>query len=463
LSNRFIRLGKRALVLLGFVVVSSTLACGSDSLGPSLDLDEVIQGELVIEPEELELESGESSAFRVLLRTSDGALLNSFPNSGNVEWSTDKPAILSVSGSGSVNAKHPGDARVTARLGQQAVSGFVYVSPKPAALRPILDAEVEGPVGSALPDSVGVRVVDVGGLPVSGVKVRFSVEMGGGAITPAEVVTRADGSARAWWRLGPQAGKNALRVEAVGLPTVYLTAKGVSAGGDDTRLIPVDGDDQDGIVGELLPDEVSVRVVDRYGNPVSNAKVEWDFVDGVPGGAAGVAATSGSNKAYVSSDASGESSVTWQLGETSGDQRLVARLDNDYEVWFKAQAKPTKPFLVQVFPPQADIEVNETLMLAAEVRDRFGNLIPDPNLNWSSSNDVVLSVDNRSGAARGLGSGSATVTAKVMSVRGTSQVNVVSAGPATIRKHSGGGQSGLVDSELSQPFVVQVLDAGGNP
>lgn len=74
-----------------------------------------------------------------------------------------------------------------------------------------------GPAGSTLPVDLAVRVTSAAGAPEAGVPIRFTATAGGGAVTPAEAATDADGVARARLRLGG-AGAQAVRAEVVGAP-----------------------------------------------------------------------------------------------------------------------------------------------------------------------------------------------------------------------------------------------------
>ncbi|HEX6066653.1 MAG TPA: protein kinase, partial [Longimicrobiales bacterium] len=98
----------------------------------------------------------------------------------------------------------PGTHEVEARLeqGGAAATFRARVAPKPAArLLATSAAQQRGKAGSALPPLV-VRAEDDAGAPAPGVAVRFEVRSGGGRVTPKEVVTGSDGTARAQWVLG---------------------------------------------------------------------------------------------------------------------------------------------------------------------------------------------------------------------------------------------------------------------
>ncbi|MCA9737545.1 MAG: Ig-like domain-containing protein [Gemmatimonadetes bacterium] len=449
----------RPLLALATAVLST--ACGSDALTPPMDIEMRVEGELVLTPSVLTLVDGDAGALRLSLRTPQGAELTSFPNSGNVSWRSSAPANVSVAAGGTVTGRLPGQSRISATLGTKTVSALVIVDPRPGTLRPMSDGVEEGVVGATLADSVGIRVVDRGGLPVAGVTVRFRVELGDGEVSPAEAVTRADGSARFAWKLGAEPGDNAVAAEVAGVPTVYLRATG-KASKDRLRLRLLSGDDQVASVDEVLTSELRVQVEDEHGNPVPGAPVRWEFVNGSVGGAS--VASGGAAAVAASANASGVSGVRWRLGQQSGDQRAVARLDGGYEVWFKARAKPSSPYLVQMEPQALDLGVNERATLDVTVRDRFGNELTSPALTWSTSDRGVVAVDD--GIVRGVAAGAAVVEAHTVDgnrMAATSISVLSSGGPASLRAVSGQAQSAPVGQTLPEPLVVEVRDAGGQP
>ncbi|MEZ4415194.1 MAG: Ig-like domain-containing protein [Gemmatimonadota bacterium] len=443
--------------LAALLLLTST-GCGSDSLGPSFDLDAPVEGDLVVSPVELQLQQGATGSLQLTLRTRDGRELSSFPNSSKVVWSSDRPAIATASNGGAVSARHPGVATITAALGESRAQAVVSVAPRPASLRPLIDKAAEGAVGSAL-DSIGVRVVDEGGLPVAGMAVQFTVELGGGSVSSPQVLTAADGSAKVIWRLGANPGDNALKVSAGGLPDIFLRAVGKRSG-SRSRLEILGGEGQQGEVGALLGSDLAVRVIDENGSATANVGVTWEFVHGA-GSAASSQSPTSSALVAAHTDAAGVVRVSWKLGEVSGDQRAVAKLENGYEVWFNARAKPGQPFLVQIEPGAADLGVGQSRRFTATVRDRFGNLTDAQSVSWKAADPSVASINADNGTVVGVASGQTSVEARSGGRTATAQVTVVQSGPSALRIASGAGQSGVAGSPLPQPIVAQVTDAAG--
>ena len=444
-----------AFILLGSLAIT---ACRSDALGPTLEFGDVLEGTLQISPTELMLSDGETGWFNLHLVKSDGSVVTSL-GGARPTWTSSAPAIASVSETGAISAKFPGSVQITATLGDRTVVAPVIVMPTPSELRPLFEGEMEGAAGAALADQVGVRVTDRGGLPVPGVEVSFRVELGGGSVYPDRAITGADGTARVVWQLGPAAGDNAVKVSANGLADAILRAR-ADGGGDDHRIELIGGDAQEGIVGEVLNQELAVRVVDQHGNVIPNARVQWRFRDGTADGAQG--AGGGAGASLVSAAGSdGTARVKWRLGSDAGDQLATATVeDGGAEQWFTATAKAAKVKIITVTPSSATLGVGDQTNFSARATDQFGNTIKSGQMKWSSGNAAVATVDNR-GRVRAAGVGQTEIVAKSGNVTGSAQVTVQAARPTTLVMVSGNAQSGKAGSTLGQPFVVKVSDGSG--
>ncbi|MEZ4415192.1 MAG: Ig-like domain-containing protein [Gemmatimonadota bacterium] len=447
--------------LLGtFLLLLLLASCRSDSLGPTLDLDNPVDGDLVVEPVELLLTNGESGWVRPLMRTLTGVDLSSFPGSERIVWSVDRPAIADVAKDGSVSAKLPGETRVTATLDGRTASAFVTVLPRPAALRPLMDLTMLGTVGATLRDSIGVQVIDEGGLPVAGFEVRFSTELGDGRVSPKTVVTDASGIARVSWRLGGDIGLQAVRVASDGLDEIYLSAQ-VEPTSDRLRLEPVDGDGQEGEVGELLDRPLKVRVVDEFGNPVTGQEVSWELDAGSL-----VTATSASDseglpllQAKSTAGNTGLTEVSWRLGTESGTHRAVARLPNGFSAWFEAKASAKVIASVEITPGALDLEPGRRASLDAVAYDPFGNKISvDPR--WSSANPAVATV-SKTGEVVAVSVGTTEILAETKTMTATATVRVLQVGASRILVAGGNSQVGQVSTTLPTSLAARVVDGQG--
>lgn len=157
-------------------------------------------------------------------------------------------------------------------------------------------------VGTALDDSLVVRVLDRFGNPASGVEISWDAD--GGSVNPAAVSTGSDGRAATYRILGTSVGRQTTTASSVGLEGSPVTFRSTAVPGSASELVRVSGDHQRGSPGAELADPLVVRLVDAQGNGVPNRAVSW--VVGAGGGSvAPVNSTTSDN---------GETSTTWTLG-----------------------------------------------------------------------------------------------------------------------------------------------------
>ena len=177
-----------------------------------------------------------------------------------------------------------------------------------------------GRVGEELPRPLVVSVQENGD-PASNHVVAFSIVAApaGVQLQPDTALTGNDGCAATTVILGSETG--AIEIEAkvvVADPEAPLSAvfEGSAVAGAPDTLRALSPVNQPGRREEEVEDAPTVIVLDRFGNPVAGAEVEWEVTTG--GGV-----VTGETRA----DASGVASVTWTLGDTRGAQKLVARVD----------------------------------------------------------------------------------------------------------------------------------------
>jgi uncharacterized protein (TIGR03437 family) len=139
-----------------------------------------------------------------------------------------------------------------------------------------------GVVGRALSEPLVVKVTDVDGIAVSGILVTFATATGDGSISPLQVATDSAGLASAMLTLGPMPGLNTVIVtagELAGSPITFR-ATGVLATQLATKLSPVRGDGQTGVVGRALPQPLVVRATDSRTMAVPGVPVTFAIVGG---------------------------------------------------------------------------------------------------------------------------------------------------------------------------------------
>jgi hypothetical protein len=95
-----------------------------------------------------------------------------------------------------------------------------------------------------------------------------------------------------------------------------------------SQLVIMEGDEQAGVPGDVLPDPLVVRAVDAEGQPVQGVEITFAVVAG-GGGVDPGAATTG---------ADGTAQATWTLGAAPGTQQVVASVPALDPVQFTAEA-----------------------------------------------------------------------------------------------------------------------------
>ena len=87
---------------------------------------------------------------------------------------------------------------------------------------------------------------------------------------------------------------------------------------DPSALRIVSGDDQRADAGDLLSQPLVVQVLDAGGGPIPETRVEFGFLEEVPGAAV--------NPSVVATDAEGRAQAFVRLGTVSGEQLIIARV-----------------------------------------------------------------------------------------------------------------------------------------
>jgi Big-like domain-containing protein len=189
----------------------------------------------------------------------------------------------------------------------------------PVALSKVTGDEQTGTVGELLDSALVVKVVS-GDQPVQGRQVAFGFteDPAPGTIIPDTATTNSEGKATAQWTLGTTPGDHLVVARLVGDETATQIAEfraAAEAGPPDTlRAASVQA--QPGRRKQPVATAPLVRVVDRYGNPVSNVSVAWQVIAGQGEVDAPITVTG----------ADGKATVVWTLGNRILTQKLTAAI-----------------------------------------------------------------------------------------------------------------------------------------
>lgn len=251
-------------------------------------------------------------------------------------------------------------------------------------------------VGSELPTALTARVVDANGRPVRGQAVNFRVVAGGGSVFAGVAITSDSGIARERWTLGTSSA-DSQRVEAravneAGSAIVFAVFRATARPDVPASIIKVAGDTQTVVVGTAATDSLTVRVLDRFGNPVPQTTVRWAVESG--GGA--VSADSSVT------DAQGLAKTRWTVGQqVSASQRVTASVGSLAAQTFQATVQAAAAVGVEIVTPAGGAASGAPFTTAPRVRlvDAFGNTAV------GSTNSITLAV-----SAGGTLLGTTTVT-----------------------------------------------------
>ena len=193
------------------------------------------------------------------------------------------------------------------------------------ALHVVNGNEQQGTVGEPLPDVVVVEVkTEVGGEPVPGRRVAFLRASGdtAEAFQPDTAITNADGQAFTRWKLGTAPGTYSAeaRIVTEGDTAVIAVPLQADAVAGDPDTLRADGaTSRPGRREQQLDDPLKVVVVDRFGNPVEGADVEWKLTGSDDGSLSAEHTPTGPD---------GSASVVWTLGSRAGVQQAQARVSS---------------------------------------------------------------------------------------------------------------------------------------
>jgi adhesin/invasin len=326
-------------------------------------------------------------------------------------------------------------------------------------------------VGSLLAGSLvpAVQVRDAAGNPVAGVAVTFTAPTGGGTITGGTQTTNAQGIATVGsFTVGTVAGPNTIQATAAGIGSVTLVITGIA--GSPASAAVTTGDNQAVRAGQSLPAAPSIRVVDRFGNPVSGAAVTFVVTSG--GGSV--------SGATQTTNAQGIATVGgFQLGATPGTNTIEARVNGVTPVVITAAGLAGAPATIAL-ANAADTIVNVTAFqrstaVSVIVRDADGFPVRNATVTFAVTPSTLGTLSNPTATTDA--AGRATTTVQTAGVLGTGVVtgtvgslapvtvalNVLQNVPAIVREIQGNGQTATAGTVVAVVPMVEVRDAAGNP
>ena len=343
-----------------------------------------------------------------------------------------------------------------------------------------------GQVSTQLSNPLVVRVLDQDGVALGGVSVSFSVSPSG-TLSTSSATTGSNEQASTRLTLGSTIGTytvtasvtkpdgTKLEVSFTATATAPPLPPSPPPVKVPTTLEKVSGDDQSGQVSTQLSNPLVVRVLDQDG--VALGGVSVSFSVSPSGTLSASSATTG---------ADGQASTRLTLGSTAGSYTVTVSVtkpdSTKLEVSFTATATappkvPTTLEKVSGDGQSGQVSTQLSNPLVVRVLDQDGVALGGVSVSFSVSPSGTLSTSsattgsNEQASTRlTLGStiGTYTVTASVTKPDGTKlEVSFTATAtappkvPTTLEKVSGDDQSGQVNTQLSNPLVIRVLDQDG--
>jgi alpha-tubulin suppressor-like RCC1 family protein len=241
-----------------------------------------------------------------------------------------------------------------------------------------------GQIGAALSQLLTVKVVDAGGIPVTGASVTFAARTGGGSVTPATGLSNAAGLVTATWTLGATVGpQTAVATLSSGFVTDSSSFTATATTGPAGVIALVSGNNQTATVGTTLPLKLVVHVTDTFGNNSAGAQVTW-----------AAASLSGTVTPTVdSTGADGTASTTWTVGNTVASQTVTATVAGLAPIVFTATTNgDTAHVIMTTVSGASQSGAASTALPAAltvRVTDRFGNPIVGDKITWNGAGAIT--------------------------------------------------------------------------
>jgi hypothetical protein len=297
-------------------------------------------------------------------------------NEGRAEPQADSSDTQGVARANWTLGGLPGRQTLTVIADGVATPTVVTAEAEPVAANTritVVSEELQGPVGSTLPDPVTVRVTDSSGVALADVPVAWSAA-NDGSILAAESRTDSLGETRARWTLGPRSGEQRAYVQVGSARTVPRFAVAAHAlAGAAAKASVVGTGKNEGVVGQLLRPAVEIAVVDQGGNEVPGVPVSLQPLSGEV------------SDSVVMTDSTGRAKLPWTLGHTAGVQHLKVQVEGiDRPLEIAARARAAGPANLAFVTPKPGTAARAVQSLDVDVTDAYGNAVADQPVVFST-------------------------------------------------------------------------------
>ena len=245
------------------------------------------------------------------------------------------------------------------------------------------DSARTGIVKTQLSQPLVVEVTDSLGNPVDNVPLTFAVlnyPEGGGdfSFSPsASATTNQSGKASVYFTPGSKRGLYQITAYNDNLLNSGNIFFSVTANpGDADHIVLLTENNQQDTVATVYGDSVRAKVVDAYGNPVSNVSVSFQPT-----------ATGQVNPASAVTNSNGTVATQWTLRQTVNSDTLIISSSGLSAVYVYASLIPDQPYAVVADSGNYRTAIaGNNQVLRARVEDRYGNVISGQNVSFQALN-----------------------------------------------------------------------------
>lgn len=310
--------------------------------------------------------------------------------------------------------------RVAPAIGLAACRDEPTSATAPFSIEASLSAAPEFTVGTVVSPTPTFVVRNSRGDALGNIPVTITVTRGNGTLKDSPLLTTEGSTPIGEWTLDTMAGVNEVTIVAGSAPPARITLDGVA---DVPATVTAGTTALDGLAGDFLGGQFTLRVLDRFGNPVSGIGIELSVGKG--GGEV--------SPASLVTDANGiASGIAWRLGRLGGSQQLVAIAGNvraEIAASIRSQFNPSIRFIGSAVPE--DVQSAFTAAIDRLQASIVGDLGDVPILNFDMSRCGV-----QGGASVTETVDDLVIFAMVTPIDGVGRV-LASAGPCVLRTQSG--------------------------
>ena len=359
--------------------VSVAAASGEAAGGATVTVDQAV-AEVRVSPDSVTFAAiGDTARLAAMAVDANGHAVADV----EVAWSSGDTLVAVVDSAGLVTAVGGGDVSVAAASGEAAGSAAVAVDQAAAEVRVSPDLVTFAAIGDTA--RLAAMAVDANGHVVADAEVKWSSGDTLVAVVDSAGLVTAVGNGDASVTAASEGAAGAAAV------TVVQTAAKVQVSPNSVAF---------GAIGDTA--RFIAKVLDANGHVVADAEVAWSSGDTL------VAVVDSAG--LVTAVGNGDASVTAASEGVAGAAAVTV---------VQTAAK------VQVSPNSVALgAVGDTARFIAKVLDANGHVLNGAVLEWSSANQAVAVVMDRTGLLRAVGNGETTVTARNGGVGGNATVLV---------------------------------------